>query len=595
MRTRCWWPILLGLLTATAIAGMTVDDVLRLERAGVSEDVILAKISSQRQGFDLTPDQLIQLKQNHVSERVIRAMLSLPAAPQPAVQRPEPRAPSAIAATPTAPAVTSVKWTTHTDSMGFSVNVPAGWELHADRKAGRIVIESAQGQKAIIWPVFLERQKLDDRSAGVLVQQLARRAGPELAWGSPEVFRGAARVQARGSSKGAAILRWSALPDGTAVYLYCVIAPSSLYNASADAFSGILGSFHVTPAAFGSMGRAGGAAAPPARAPLKWTRWTDPREGAFAASIPQGWSVSGGAIRHSTVDIRKNLVVLSPDQQIRITLGDANVGVYAAPSGMYGRAGLRPGMYTSLGDGSRLQIEPFLPATQFLRQYLRGPVLRDCSGIGIMGENQRPDLSAAAEKQVRGQGAPNVRVTAGGISFSCNWNGRPAHGNYAAATLFASSGMAAVWYADPLYGYIAVEGRQQEAEAISLHVYESTDINSDWKREEDMMAADAVREDNARAAELRAQAQKSIYESEQTTSDMIVKGYQQRSAVYDEIARKRENAILGTVDVIDPNTGQQYKVDNYGDYHWMNNQGVIAGTKTDSSPGVDWRQMITLP
>jgi hypothetical protein len=27
---------------------------------------------------------------------------------------------------------------------------------------------------------------------------------------------------------------------------------------------------------------------------------------------------------------------------------------------------------------------------------------------------------------------------------------------------------------------------------------------------------------------------------------------------------------------------------------WINNQGVIAGTKTDRSPSVDWRQMITL-
>jgi hypothetical protein len=49
------------------------------------------------------------------------------------------------------------------------------------------------------------------------------------------------------------------------------------------------------------------------------------------------------------------------------------------------------------------------------------------------------------------------------------------------------------------------------------------------------------------------------------------------------------------VDVVDPNSGKQYKIDNYSDYHWMNNQGVVAGTKTDTSPGSDWRQLITLP
>jgi hypothetical protein len=582
------------LMIAPAVAGMTVAEVLRLEKAGVSEDVILAKIRSQRQGFDLTPDQLIELKQNHVSERIIRAMLALPSAPQPVTQRvavpPPPVAPSAA---PSA-VVKPLKWTAHNDPMGFSVNVPAGWELHADRKAGRIAIESPQGQKAIVWPVFLEKQHVDERSAGVLLKQLARQVGPNLAWGTPEILQGAARVQARGSGNGAAILRWDRMPDGTAVYLYCAMAPAALYRASEETFSTIFQSFHTTPSP-AAPAAAKAQASAPARVPIRWTRWTDPREGAFAASIPQGWSVSGGSIRHSATDIRKCVLVVSPDQQIRITLGDANVGVYLAPNSMYGRAGLRPGMSASLGDGSRLQIEPFLPAAQFLRQYLRGPVLRDCSGFNPLGETQRPDLAAAAERQVRGQGVSNVRVTAGAISFSCAWNGKPAHGNYAAATLFVSTGMMGLWYVDPLYGYIALEGREQEAETIGQHVYESTDVNSDWKRQEDLMASQAVQADNARSQQLRAQAQKSICESEQATSDMIVKGYQQRSAVYDEIARRRENAILGTVDVIDPNTGERYKVDNYGDYHWMNSQGVVAGTKTDTSPGVDWRQMITLP
>jgi len=76
---------------------------------------------------------------------------------------------------------------------------------------------------------------------------------------------------------------------------------------------------------------------------------------------------------------------------------------------------------------------------------------------------------------------------------------------------------------------------------------------------------------------------------------MIVKGYQTRSQAYDEIARRRENSILGTVDVVDPSSGKQYKIDNYSDYHWMNNAGTIAGTKTDTSPGSGWRQMIDLP
>jgi hypothetical protein len=150
-------------------------------------------------------------------------------------------------------------------------------------------------------------------------------------------------------------------------------------------------------------------------------------------------------------------------------------------------------------------------------------------------------------------------------------------------------------YVEPLYGYVAAAEHAREAEALSRHIYESAQVNSDWKRQEEQMAANAVQQDNARSAEIQARARQSIAENQQATSDLIVKGYEARSRVYDEISRKRENAILGTVDVVDPNTGRQYKVDNYSDYHWMNNQGVIAGTGTDSSPGIDWRQMVTLP
>ncbi|HUI55093.1 MAG TPA: hypothetical protein VLY04_08985 [Bryobacteraceae bacterium] len=584
----------LFLTASVAFARMTVDDVLRLTKAGVSEEIILEQIRHQNQTFDLTVDQLIQLKQANVSERVIRAMMTGPAAaraasPAPAASSRPPAAPAPPAAA--AAPVTPVTWAPHNDPMGFSISRPAGWELHTDPKTGRIAIRGAQGQQAVIWPVFLEQQTLDERSAGVLVKQLAQRVDPALAWGAPEAVGGAARVLARGASDGAAIIRWNALPDGTAVYLFCVTAPASVYRASVDAFSGILKSFQVTPAASG----AAAAGAAPAPAPVKWTRWTDPREGAFGVSIPQGWSITGGSIRYSATDIRESVVVLAPDRTIRITAGDANIGAFAEPHPMYARAGLREGMYTSLGDGSKLQIRRFTPASQFVREYIAGPALRDCTGVQILSENQRPDLAAASEEQARAHRVPNVRITTGGLSFSCTWNGRPARGYYAAATAFVPSQMGGIWYVDALHGYVAASERQQEADSISRHVYESMQVNSDWKRKEDQMAADAVAADNARSAEIQARARKAIAESQQATSDMIVKGYEARSRVYDEIARKRENAILGTVDIVDPSSGKQYKVDNYSDYHWMNNQGVIVGTKTDTSPGLDWRQMITLP
>ena len=600
---------------------MTVEDVVRLTKAGVSDEIILAQIHARHPSFNLSADQLILLKSSSVTERVIRAMMETPpprtapaeasakdSASMPAshaTARPkkpvvQPAAPAAIAVTAataapqeTVASTAPVRWVSHNDPMGFSVSVPAGWNLRADPRVGRINIQGPQGQQVVIWPMFVPQQQLDARGAGTVVEHLARRVDASMAWDAPKLTGNTARVFARGQTSGAALMRWSSTPEGTTLFLFCVTAPSSLYRASVDTFAAILRSFHVV-----SDPKTNSAA--PAKSvtpaePVAWVRWTDPREGAFQASVPQGWNISGGAIRQSATDIRESLILISPDRQIRMTIGDANVGAYSMPNQMYARAGLGEGAYASLGDGSKLQIRRFLPAQQFIREYVASSVRRECGDVHVLSENERQDLAGSAAQQARGQGAPNPRVTAAGVSFSCTWNGREARGYYAAATILPFPGRGGIWYVDSLYGYIAVAERREQADDISRHVLNSMGINAQWKQREDQIAGNAVAQDNARSAEIQAHARQAIADNQQKTSDMITKGYEARSHVYDEIARKRENSILGTVDVVDPTSGKQYKIDNYSDYHWMNNQGVIAGTTTSTSPGSDWREMITLP
>ena len=197
--------------------------------------------------------------------------------------------------------------------------------------------------------------------------------------------------------------------------------------------------------------------------------------------------------------------------------------------------------------------------------------------MGIVSTEQRTDLANSAAQEARAKGAPSApHVTAAGVAFTCIAGGREMRGYYAAATVLVRSGQAALWYVEPLYGYIAAPESQRQAEDVASHILQSMGINAQWQQRENHIAGDAVAADNARSQQIQAQARQSIAQSQQQTSDMIAKGYQQRSRVYDEISRKRENAILGTVDVVDPNTGRRYKVDDYSDYHWMNNDGVIS-------------------
>jgi hypothetical protein len=66
--------IYLSPATSSQTKAMTVDDVIKLSKAGLSDDVIIAQIKKRAQAFDLSTDQLIQLKAAHVSDRVIEAM-----------------------------------------------------------------------------------------------------------------------------------------------------------------------------------------------------------------------------------------------------------------------------------------------------------------------------------------------------------------------------------------------------------------------------------------------------------------------------------------------------------------------------------------
>jgi hypothetical protein len=116
-----------------------------------------------------------------------------------------------------------------------------------------------------------------------------------------------------------------------------------------------------------------------------------------------------------------------------------------------------------------------------------------------------------------------------------------------------------------------------------------------WQAQQSQIAGNAVMQDNRRSQQIQSRALQAIQEDQRAASDTIMKGWEQRQHVYDEISRRQENAILGTLDVVDPTTGQSYKVSNYNDYHWMNNEGYIGGNNTGESPGPDWHELVTLP
>jgi hypothetical protein len=69
---------------AAAHSGMTAEDVIKLAKAGLGEDIIIEEIRKNHRAFDLSTDQLIALKEANVSDRVVEVMLDPSKADAPA-------------------------------------------------------------------------------------------------------------------------------------------------------------------------------------------------------------------------------------------------------------------------------------------------------------------------------------------------------------------------------------------------------------------------------------------------------------------------------------------------------------------------------
>jgi len=99
---------------------MNNDAVVKMAKAGLSDDIIVATINSSPGTYDTTPDGLIALKQAGVSDKVISAIVNKSAAPPAA---PAPAAPPSEAL-PAAPALPP-----GVDSVGVYFRVPDGrWQ-----------------------------------------------------------------------------------------------------------------------------------------------------------------------------------------------------------------------------------------------------------------------------------------------------------------------------------------------------------------------------------------------------------------------------------------------------------------------------------
>src|SRR3954447_25858065 len=76
---------------------LTVQEVVKLTRAGLAEDIIITKIKKNGKAFDLSADELLDLKRDGVSDNVIKYLLDPSQPYSPPAAAPPPATPSSPA------------------------------------------------------------------------------------------------------------------------------------------------------------------------------------------------------------------------------------------------------------------------------------------------------------------------------------------------------------------------------------------------------------------------------------------------------------------------------------------------------------------
>jgi hypothetical protein len=471
----------------------------------------------------------------------------------------------------------SASWVTHNDPLGFSVQAPAGWQVAGDRNSGRVTISGPARQQVVVWPVFVPGA-VDARNAPAILRRLVAAAGINAAWKeAPPPSAGVVRIIGAADGRTAvASFAWIGSPKGAAGFLYVTAAPAASYPAEKDTLGRILESFRATGAPAGAK---------VSRGPeVKWVRWQDPRENAFSLDTPEGWNVTGGAFRFASVDVRKAVEASSPDGSIRITGGDPELPTFTEPNQMLAMSGFREGSWYSPGYGVNMLVRRYTPGAQFAREYVATRAARGCANLTFTGARNRPDVDAPLNQLMSGLAAVGgiMRMQSGEVTFTCDQNGRPASGYYFAGSLASgSAGMpGGIWRVEYLYGYLAAREQAALAQQILSRMLTSYQDNPQW----------LAMQQNITAATSRI-----VTQTQQEVSKMISDSFEYRNQVDDEISRRRQNAILGTVDVIDAATGREFKVENSSNYYWLDHRGVIVGTETDTRPGLDFERMVALP
>ncbi len=322
--------------------------------------------------------------------------------------------------------------------------------------------------------------------------------------------------------------------------------------------------------------------ASPQEAPLSLTTWTDPREGAITASVPNGWTVNGGLTRAGQIDVRVGIALQSADRAISVFYGDPRLGNFEVPNQW------QPEGQTTYVGATTLTMMNYIPAGEFARRYLAQNL---CPQANQGASHDMPDAARALANGVidanaGSEYAAQVRADVAEIAYTCGDRiGLVRAGTQLSQPAGNGPGIP-IWSVPLLTGYTASDADHARlAWRVMEHLVATVQYSPAWEQ--------GYREQVRRI-------------TGQTIGEMnaFLSGVMQRARAADEIAvrprpsdggsgtgrggdldSERPNSILGTKWVCTTETSACKQVSTDHTCYWKHDNGRVApGPESGSAP-----------
>lgn len=443
---------------------------------------------------------------------------------------------------------------------GFTVDLPAGWSADVPGSQ-RILLANGDRTLFVAIEGFVEPR----RSAPEWLQARFRRpdewfpgARLGVVTGAPVALAKVDFVGPRGPAR-ANVLCFVHQGGGT---LMAIAAPAAEFEARKTELAGILRSFSFSGAGAGS-----GSA-------RRYVRWTEPNERAYTIEVPEGWQVQGGLFRFSSLDVRGELNLRSPDGATTIFAGDKSLPTFTVPTQTLAMTGFREGMPYSPGYGSTFIVNRYIPGPAFAEMYAQ----RRFGSIQVVDRKDRPDLVQNLARIAAQYGNPlNTRYTIGEVAFTSPRG----NGYVLAGTSIWGMGDSQLWKVEYLYGYLAPPAGTAAANEILARGTATYAINPQWASAQQGLTA-ATSQIVAKTGEEIGRIHSQSYWATQGTMDRL--------------GRERSDANRGVVRLRDPESGEEFTAPAGANYYMrVRGQNTVLGNDTgERPPNIDVNELIRL-